>query len=351
MNVQTVNDTTEKTALAEQRFLPIELGTMQPGTKAPVDLYLRQKNTARHVLYKTAETPLCDEIRERLLLNGVQTVYMREEDEQAFQAYVEEQIDAIIGDEMTPIDRAWPLVYQTASRVMQSVFEDPRSGNNLSRASRVVGSIVQSVIKSPTPLRSVTELIAYDYHTYTHCVNVSVFMLAAANELLGVRSPNVLREIGEGAILHDVGKTQIPKEILNKPGKLTREEYEKVKEHPALGVDLVQHRVPLSRISHGIIRNHHEHWDGGGYPDGLEGDQIPVIAQLATVIDVYDALTTKRSYQDAHPPYNALRLMVNMKGLFNAEFVRAFVVLLGPEDDSRDARARSQLVHTTFFAD
>ncbi len=122
---------------------------------------------------------------------------------------------------------------------------------------------------------------------------------------LGLR-PAALRALAEGAYLHDVGKVGIPDHVLNKPGALTDEERAWIQEHPIVGTDIVG-RAPSLREALKVIRQHHERYDGGGYPDGLAGDEISLAARIVAVADVWDALTSDRAYRPAWPPDRALR--------------------------------------------
>ena len=123
--------------------------------------------------------------------------------------------------------------------------------------------------------------------------------------------------------LHDIGKIAIDDAILNKPGRLTREEFDIMKRHTTIGAAMLDqlHRYrnePLVRTAHEICRWHHERWDGRGYPDGLSGDQIPISAQVVAMADVYDALVSKRVYKDAYAPDVAVQMILHGDcGAFN----------------------------------
>lgn len=129
--------------------------------------------------------------------------------------------------------------------------------------------------------------------------------------------------ITNAAALHDIGKIGIDEKILNKPGKLTREEFEIMKTHTLIGAKMVEHleafrEEPFVKVTYAICRWHHERWDGRGYPDGLKGDAIPISAQIVSIADVYDALTSKRVYKDAFAHEKAIRMILNGEcGLFN----------------------------------
>lgn len=129
--------------------------------------------------------------------------------------------------------------------------------------------------------------------------------------------------ISTASALHDIGKINIPEEILNKPGRLTKEEFEIVKTHSAVGEHMLRQipfnqNEPLVKIAREICRWHHERWDGRGYPDGLKGDEIPISAQVVSLADVYDALTSERCYKAAFDHDTALNMIVNGEcGAFN----------------------------------
>ncbi len=329
-----------RTDVAQQgEFFAIHLAIMQPGTMAPVDLHFKDKATGRFVLYNSAQTPFDHETRERLLDHSVDVLYLHKEDQEAYDDYVEQHISAIIRDDLLPPEEAGELVYRSSSHVMQDVFEDPRSGKNLRRTQNMVEAMVLSIIKDPDALWHMTAMASHDYYTYTHCVNVSLFLVATSERLLGINDQKTLEQIGLGGMLHDIGKSQVPAEILAKPGKLTDEESEKIKEHPLLGLQITAAHMKLRPTSSRIVRSHHEHFNGAGYPDRLTGDAIPQVARLANIVDVYDALTTNRTYAAASKPYEALELMLTrMKEEFDFEMLSAFVRFLGPRD------ARSEFI-------
>ncbi|KDR96331.1 HD-GYP domain, c-di-GMP phosphodiesterase class II (or its inactivated variant) [Peptoclostridium litorale DSM 5388] len=159
-----------------------------------------------------------------------------------------------------------------------------------------------------------------DAYTYRHSVSVSKYALMIG-KAIGYED---LENLELAAKLHDVGKIAIPTDILNKPGKLTKEEYEIIKGHPAEGYRLVNQIDIFETASQGILY-HHERYDGGGYPEGLKGDQIPIIAQIISVADVYEALTSDRSYRKAMSSSDAMKILKEEAGKgLNPELVDVF---------------------------
>ena len=143
-------------------------------------------------------------------------------------------------------------------------------------------------------------------------------------------SPNEIEKIVTSSTLHDVGKISIPDRILNKPGRLTAEEFEVMKQHTTKGCEILQN-VPeimdagIYNYSFDICRHHHERWDGKGYPDGLKGDDISIWAQVVSVADVYDALTSKRVYKKAFDHDTAVKMIYDGEcGAFNPKVMQAF---------------------------
>ena len=161
-------------------------------------------------------------------------------------------------------------------------------------------------------LRTKTELFNYMYHlrrehdyTYTHCLNVSVLANIFAHWLN--LSEIQIKEVTIAGLLHDVGKMKIDNTILNKPGKLTKEEFEVIKKHATYGYDTIKTQTVNQDIKNGVLF-HHEKLDGSGYPLGIKDNQIPLYAKIISIVDIYDAMTSKRSYHEKHSPFKVIRM-------------------------------------------
>jgi uncharacterized membrane protein len=160
---------------------------------------------------------------------------------------------------------------------------------------------------------------------YTHGHSRRVAELSSRIGITLGLEPEALRGLHQGASLHDVGKISVPDQILNKPGELSDDEWEAIKEHPVVGWGLAQ-RAPSLRDSLAAIRHHHERWDGTGYPDRLGGDAIPLAGRIVAVADVWDALTSDRAYRPAWDPERAITHIAGGAGiLFDPECVEAFL--------------------------
>jgi putative nucleotidyltransferase with HDIG domain len=165
-----------------------------------------------------------------------------------------------------------------------------------------------------------------DTYTFGHSGRVAEYAIAIARAF-GLAESDVTA-VRVGAYLHDVGKIRVPHEILNKPGRLSVEEFDVIKQHPVYGVELLA-SVDFPWDVKPIVRWHHEKIDGTGYPDGLRGDEIPLSAQIIGIADVYDALTTARSYRAALPRTQALAELEQCRHWWWPEVYEAFMRSVG----------------------
>jgi putative nucleotidyltransferase with HDIG domain len=168
-------------------------------------------------------------------------------------------------------------------------------------------NIVESILRNPDALVSLCQIRGYDEYTYTHSVNVSVLTTSMASSM-GYNRDRLL-EIGIGGMLHDIGKMRVPESILNKPGKYTDWEFNIMKKHPEYGIEIVKDKKNISEFSKKLIIQHHERYNGKGYPRRLKGSEIDEIGLIGAVVDVYDALTSDRIYRAAWTPQKALAVI------------------------------------------
>lgn len=191
----------------------------------------------------------------------------------------------------------------------------------VSHSFRLYTNIRQSYLKTVRTIAAAIE--ANDLYTKGHSERVSEMVLAMGKEL-GFPERE-LQSLEYVALLHDVGKIGIPETILNKPGSLSEEEYEEIKQHSAIGAEILQKIQFLSTKSN-IILHHHEKMDGSGYPMGLKGESIPLGARILAIVDAYDAMTTDRPYRRARTPQEAVDELINCSGVhFDPELVKVFV--------------------------
>ena len=226
------------------------------------------------------------------------------------------------------LDRA-NTVRQRTQQYVDGLLADARLGRAIDTgtARLVVADMVNNVISDPEAALWLTQLKRAHQYTAQHCVNVSVLSIAFGAHLGYSREQ--LQIIGLGALLHDVGKMKVPRQVLEKPGRLTPEEFEIMKRHPVDGYELLK-ASPIPAQALQIVRFHHERISGKGYPDGLSGDQIPTAVLVTAICDVYDALTSDRVYRHGLPPDQGLHAMYQMAPSdFGKGLVHEFIKCIG----------------------
>jgi len=178
-----------------------------------------------------------------------------------------------------------------------------------------------------------TAAISSDRATREHMNRVRGYAVSLAL-VLGVRNHSLLEAIDEAALLHDIGKAAIPPSILNKPDRLTADEFEEMKRHVDVGADMLAQFSLKAKVAP-IVRAHHENWDGTGYLRGLEGRAIPLGARIVSVVDCFDALTSDRPYRPRLPREEALKIVQSRKGtMYDPAVVDAFVRVYNMETES-----------------
>lgn len=223
------------------------------------------------------------------------------------------------------------LIVSKAKEAVTTMFNEIRMGRALRAddALPVVEEISNSVMRNPGALISIARLKSKDEYTYMHSVAVCALMVSLARQL-GMNEA-VTRKTGLAGLLHDVGKMAIPDEILNKPGKLTDEEFAIVRNHPVAGHEMLIEGGAVDEVVLDVCRHHHEKVDGEGYPDSLAGESLSVFARMGAVCDVYDAITSNRPYKDGWCPAESLRRMAEWckYGQFDGLIFQAFVKSVG----------------------
>ena len=190
----------------------------------------------------------------------------------------------------------------------------------------LVDEIADSVQRQPVALLSVARLKTHDDYTYLHSVAVCALMVALARQLEMDEAQT--RRAGIGGLMHDLGKAAMPLDVLNKPGKLTEAEFSIMRDHPAAGAEMLRAGGADLDVQD-IALHHHEKIDGSGYPGRLAGEQISVLARMAAICDVYDAVTSQRAYKQPWDPAGAMHQMAKWEGHFDRRLFNAFVKSVG----------------------
>lgn len=220
-------------------------------------------------------------------------------------------------------------LYQDSQQVIEASLRDVRLGKPMDReaSAKLLEGVFDSIEENPDAMVTFINLRAHDDYTFTHSINVAVLCLVFGS-YLGLEK-NALIHLGEAALFHDLGMLDVPEAIVAKPGRLAPEEFAVVKAHPAAAADLLARQGTAEEVL-APIREHHERYNGSGYPHGLSGEALNLGGQITALGDVYDALTSKRSYRGAVLPNTSMRILFAMRGKdFEQDLVDRFIKCLG----------------------
>jgi HD-GYP domain-containing protein (c-di-GMP phosphodiesterase class II) len=224
--------------------------------------------------------------------------------------------------------RASALCKRSRQAVML-MFSEARMGHALdtNASAELVNDVTESVFRNPGALISLARLKSADDYTYMHSVAVCALMVSLGRTL-GLPEEQC-RQAGLSGLIHDMGKAVIPTDVLNKPGKLTAEEYKLMCTHPVRGHELLSEARGVAAEALDVVLHHHERVDGKGYPHGLAGERIEYITRMSAVCDVYDAVTSDRPYKPGWDPSEAIARMASWEGHFDSAIFAAFVKTVG----------------------
>jgi putative nucleotidyltransferase with HDIG domain len=231
-----------------------------------------------------------------------------------------------INSDMAAIRQLYSNAVEVAEIAWQSAQTEGQP--DLPAALNTVEGLADAVTENRTALVALTAMRNYDNYTFTHMVNVSILTMGQARAL-GIEG-RLLREFGLSALMHDIGKVRTPKEILNKPDKLTDPEFEIMRRHTVDGAEILRRTPEMPILAPVVAFEHHLRIDGTGYPFGARRDGLNIGTMLCGIADVYDAMRSQRAYQQAHPTDRILAVLKRNDGTqFDQNLVRRFVQLLG----------------------
>lgn len=311
------SDTSPSYITIDKRFLNL-------GDKLKFNLYYHHEPTIMS-LFLQSDTII--DTKNKKKLEEIEHIYIEDTENKRYKLFLEDHLQNIVKDNYLSLDEKTDIIYESTSELTKSLFENPNALGNVQHSKKIVTPILQTIMHNKDTISSYIKIIEYDYYTHTHSLNVSIYALALGAELK--LDEKLLASLGQAALLHDLGKSKINHNIVNKESKLSSYEYEEMKNHPIYGYEIaVKIGIRDENILDGI-RHHHEKLDGMGYPDQLRMQEISLFPRIIGVCDIFDALTTRRTYKQAMHSYNALHLMkTRMHTHLDMEIVDSFIKML-----------------------
>ncbi len=308
-----------------KRYFIIHPQILRIDTKRHFDVYiLNQSNNIE--LFHPANSIYTERTHRTIFKNSISRLFVRKRDKDSYLNYIDELTPTLHDDPLIVPDNKAEMVYETISSLAISILEN-LSVQTIIHYKNLVQAIFDFSLKETLFLKQLLLMPRTFYNEYNHLVNVGIYGMALAKEILDPSKHN-LKEIIFGFFIHDIGKYSIPKHISQKTGPLDTEAWDIIKKHPLDGCDLLKKFNLLSEEVEMIVMQHHERFDGSGYPLGLKLNQIHAYAKICAIADAFDALSSQRPYRKATTSFKALEIMRNeMKNNFDPDMFKKFVLM------------------------
>ena len=317
----------------DKEYRPINMEFLENTGYATFDIYYKTSslNTVklakfvssnprdRDKMFKLMESGLCDG-----------KFFVHEDDLFRYYGEATKTLRTFVSDPAVPIQVKTKKVYDVSKGIMKEFFEYNASNKVLEASSEVMAIMDECLSNNVVGFYAISQITNKDYYTYTHSVNVGLYCMTYG--IKNKMSSDMTKQMGLGGMFHDVGKSKVPATIINKDGQLTDDEFLEMKQHAPLGMEMLLGMKCYGKCVTEMAGQHHEKYQGGGYPKGLIGDEISFYARVCKLMDVYDALTTRRSYKKGMAPLDALTLMKrHMAPEFDPKLLDKFITLMGPD--------------------
>lgn len=291
-------------------------------------VFLHKKaGSLQTILHEGQSLPSAKRQQIRKLATGI-NLFVRTEQLEEFLIYAEDRMGFLIADMDLEVIEKCAAMHNLATLAMQMLFENP-VGFGVFRMKKIAELMLELINTTPVALKHFIQLRHHTYSLQAHSVNVGIYSMGLALDHFSSRLGINMLELITAYFLHDIGKSRVRKEILNKTGPLDRAEWWEIRNHPSYGERILDGGQVLTPEMQVVVMQHHERMDGMGYPHALTTSRINDYARVCSIADAFDALTTKRTFREPVEPFNALTIMKEeMNTQFDTEIFRKFVLML-----------------------
>lgn len=349
--------------MSSGKYMAIDPGAILPGTLPKFKIYVLSAH-GKYILWALEGNKVSPAQLARLSEGGHKDIFLDLEESIKYEDYLETNLEGILDNQLATVDQKAMIFGKVSTNIVKTAFETAFKAKGISeeiliRTQKMVENAIKFISESKS-LSALAKMIGHDYKTYEHATKVLWFTVAFLKENPDIMeqaqqnegfdeqpiSEN-LKSCGVCALLHDIGKAYVPQEIINKNGHLTEIEWEVMKRHPLYGSAMLMDSELPSFVKKAILQ-HHEDFDGGGYPMGLAGMNISILARVLRITDTFDAMTSHRNYKESLPPMKTVQLMIgipenerekydseindrdkNMGRCFDRDLLRKFIVFIG----------------------
>lgn len=309
-------------------YIPISASMLSPTRLCGAALYVCDNVNEPYRLFRAPNIPITAEWLKKLEESGRRKLYISMLDHQEFQRYLRENLQDVLHDETIDVTKRFDSLNEVVRVVLGEAFSNGHLDSIVARSDELGHHMVELICREDAVASELCQVMYHDYNTFTHSANVSYYCIMLAQEA-GISSQEELRQVAKGALLHDLGKLDIPEAILAKPGKLTDEEFSVVMMHPTTGFRKLCKRPDFSLAQLMMVYQHHERLNGSGYPVRLGGSEIHFEARVCAVADVFEALTSNRPYRSGMSMDAAFQIMDRQAGIgLDAEIYELWKALM-----------------------
>ncbi len=308
--------------MSSEIYFKIRVKSLHPDRPIPFDLFLHINN--HYVHYLRAGQVLPKDKLDSFQKKNSDIFFVKETDKPEYKKYVASQLN----DSSLDKKERGTILKESTFSLIEELFENPSMETALEQSKIAVDNIIEFMQSETDAMAELIGLSSHDFYTYNHSLDVCIYSLGLG-ELVGIKDQTLLQELGRGGLLHDIGKKFVRTEIITKKGSLTDEEWNEMKMHPEFGLKILGDYKDATVNIKACVYEHHENFLGNGYPQNLKGEDIHPLARIVAIADTYDALTTKRSYNEPMFPSAALTLMKEkLVGRFDPDLIKAFYEVL-----------------------
>lgn len=308
--------------MTTESYFRIRISTIRPFEKLPFGIYLQLDG--KIVIYVNQGEMLSEEKIHLLhTKDSGDSFLVSSTQKQEYRDYIK---NCMSSDRITNDEKA-TILRESSIAILEDLFESPDVAKALTEAKPIITELLTFMDNAPESISNLISLTSHDFYTYNHSFDVSIYSLGLG-QALGFDKKH-LEELGVSSLFHDIGKRNVPLEILCKRGPLDEDEWVQMRLHPTYGLNILNQYPNISDAAKAACYEHHESWSGGGYPQDISGHEIHPYGRIVALTDTYDAMTTQRSYNTPLRPTDALNMMKNkISGRFDPDMLNAMYSIL-----------------------